>query len=378
MKIAVNTRFLLRDNLEGIGWFTYETMKRITRDHPEHQFLFFFDRPYGEEFLFSDNIEPHIIRPPARHPLLWYIWFEYCIPHWLKKTGADAFISTDGYLSLSTDVKSLLVIHDLAFEHYPLHLPVLVRKYFRYYTPKYAHRADRIATVSSISKVDIHETYHIEKDKIDVVFDGANEAYKPLNEAEKQQVREEYTEGNPYFIYVGSIHPRKNVDNLLRAFDAFKKHHPSNIKLVIAGRKAWKMKETEQVYNSMEFKDEVIFTGHTKIEVLSRLMGGALSLVYPSFLEGFGIPVLEAIYCKVPVITSRLSSMPEVAGDAGILVDPVSVNEITEAMIKMAGDPALRSGFISHCDEQQERFSWNKTANALWSSFEKMMQTGQV
>ncbi|MBU6205399.1 MAG: glycosyltransferase family 1 protein, partial [Bacteroidetes bacterium] len=101
MNIAVNTRFLLSNKLEGIGWFTYETLKRITRAHPEHQFHFLFDRPYHNEFIFSGNITPHILPPPARHPLLWYWWFEQSVPSVLKKIKADLFLSTDGFLSLS-------------------------------------------------------------------------------------------------------------------------------------------------------------------------------------------------------------------------------------------------------------------------------------
>src|SRR5512139_2040469 len=102
MRIAVNTRLLIKDKLEGIGWFTYETLKRITRKHPEHEFIFLFDRPFDKEFIFAQNIIPVIITPEARHPILWYLWFEYSVPRALKKYKADIFLSPDGYLSLST------------------------------------------------------------------------------------------------------------------------------------------------------------------------------------------------------------------------------------------------------------------------------------
>src|SRR6188768_2199149 len=135
LNIAVNTRFLLQNKLEGIGWFTYETMKRITRNHPEHQFYFFFDREFSDEFLFSKHITPVIIHPQSRHPVLWYLWFEYGVARHLKKVNADLFISTDGFLSLSTSVKTLLVIHDIAFEHFPEHVGILTRKYLQHYSP---------------------------------------------------------------------------------------------------------------------------------------------------------------------------------------------------------------------------------------------------
>ena len=129
MNIAINTRLLLHNRLEGIGWFTYETLKIITRSHPEHHFIFLFDRPFHEEFIFSDNITPVVLFPQSRHPFLWYWWFEFSVPAALKKHRADIFLSPDGYLSLCAKTPSLPVIHDLNFEHYPEDLPWVVRRY---------------------------------------------------------------------------------------------------------------------------------------------------------------------------------------------------------------------------------------------------------
>ena len=129
MEIVVNTRLLLKDKLEGIGWFTYETLKRITNEHPDDHFIFLFDRNFDEEFIFADNITPLILSPPARHPLLFYIWFEYAVNSFLNKYNPDLFLSPDGYLSLKANCKQLPVIHDINFEHYPKDLSFAVRKY---------------------------------------------------------------------------------------------------------------------------------------------------------------------------------------------------------------------------------------------------------
>jgi len=161
MNIAVNTRFLIKDKLEGIGLFTYETLMRITRNHPEHNFFFLFDRKFDPSFVFSDNVTPIVMWPQARHPVLWYYWFEVAIPKMLNKINADVFLSTDGFLSLKTDKKQVLVIHDLAFEHFPQHMPNLQRKYCTHFTPKFAHKADKISTVSEFSKRDILSSYNI-------------------------------------------------------------------------------------------------------------------------------------------------------------------------------------------------------------------------
>ena len=118
--IAVNARFLLDGRLEGIGWFTYETLKRLVSRHPDVNFIFFFDRPYHQKFVFADNVTPVVLFPPARHPILFYCWFEFAVNKALKKYQADIFISTDGFLSLKTSVPTLLVIHDLAHVHFCL------------------------------------------------------------------------------------------------------------------------------------------------------------------------------------------------------------------------------------------------------------------
>ena len=148
MKIAVNTRLLLKNKLEGIGWFTYESLKRIVLSHPEHDFYFIFDRKYDDEFVFAKNVTPIVVGPPARHPLLHFIWYEISIPRVLKRINPDVFISPDAFLSLSSKYPDLIVIHDLNFEHFPEYMPWLWRSYYRYFTPRYAKKAKRIATVS--------------------------------------------------------------------------------------------------------------------------------------------------------------------------------------------------------------------------------------
>ena len=144
--IAVNTRLLLPGKLDGIGWFTYHTLQKITADHPEVSFTFLFDRPWSQEFIFGKNVHPAALFPQARHPFLYYWWFQYSVPSALRKLNADLFLSPDGYLSLRTDVPQLAVIHDLNFEHYPGDLPALTSRYYRHFFPKFARKADRKST----------------------------------------------------------------------------------------------------------------------------------------------------------------------------------------------------------------------------------------
>jgi glycosyltransferase involved in cell wall biosynthesis len=375
LKIIVNTRLLLKDKLEGLGWFTYETLKRITQQHPEHEFIFLFDRKFDQEFIFSDNITPIIVYPQARHPFLFYLWFEHSIPKILKKVKPDLFLSPDGYLSLSTDIKSLPVIHDLNFEHYPKDMPWLYSKYYRYFFPKFAKKATRIATVSNFSKQDIINLYGIVQDKIDVVYDGVNEIYKPISESEKKITLKKYTNGKPYFVFVSSLHPRKNISNLFKSFELLKKDGYPEIKLLVVGAKKWWTANTKNIYQQMKYKDDVIFCGRLLPAELNKVICSALAMTYVSYFEGFGIPILEAFRCNTPVITSNTSSMPEVANDAALLIDPFSPSSICNAMKQIINDSSVREKLILKGQIREKQFSWQKTADKLWNSIEKAVNT---
>lgn len=375
VKIAVNTRLLLPDRLDGIGRFAAETLKLITLQHPEHQFYFLFDRKYDEKFIFSGNITPKVIPPPTRHPLLYLFWTEISLPLTFLSIKPDIFLSPDGILSLVSGVKSLPVIHDLNFEYYPSDLPLAFRKYYRTFYPKFAAKASRIATVSEYTKADLVKIYKQPESKIDVVYNGVNEIFKPIPEIEKTSVRNKWSEGKPYFLFVSSLHPRKNLKNLLLAFDEFRKSTGTDEKLLIVGATMWLNSEMETTLNNMQFKDEVIFTGRVDDQTLAQLVSSALALTYVSKFEGFGIPIVEAFRSETAVITSNVTSMPEVAGDAALLVDPESVESITQSLKRLSTDEELRKVLIEKGKIQQQKFSWQNSADALWRSIERSMET---
>lgn len=374
MRIAVNTRLLQKGKLEGIGWFTFETLIRMTQNHPEHEFIFIFDRPFEPSYIFAENVTPVVIGPPARHPLLFYIWFDFQIPKVLKKYKADLFLSPDGYLSLRTKVPQLAVIHDINFVHRPEDLPWLIAKYYNYFFPKFARIAKRIATVSFYSKEDIARSFKIDYDKIDVVYDGINQIFEPLLEKEKTKIRKKYTGGCEYFLFVGALHPRKNVSGLLKAFDDFKSDTDNNIKLVIVGGEMHKTGDIFETFENMRFKNDVIFTGRVSTDDLHDIVGAALALTFVPFFEGFGIPVVEAMSAGVPVICSNTTSMPEVGGNAVIYADPMKIAQISDAMIKLASDKELRKQLIEKGFEQKNKFSWDETSHLLWQSVKKALQ----
>jgi glycosyltransferase involved in cell wall biosynthesis len=374
MKIAVNTRLLLKGRLDGIGWFTHELLSRMVRNHPEHEFHFIFDRPYANEFLFAPNVKAHVLPPQARHPILFRIWYDWMIPWKLRRLKPDIFVSPDMMISTRTDVPQIVVLHDLNFEHYPQDLPRVISRYLSRMTPRFAAKAARIVTVSEFSKQDIIAQYGVSASKVHVVYNGVQAVYRPLHEAEKQDARTRWAQGSRYFVFVSSIHPRKNLKRLLEAFELFRSKTAESIKLVAVGRMFWKNNELAEMLSHMQHKDDVVFTGHLEAEELNKVLGGALALMYVSYFEGFGVPIVEAFQCGVPVVTSNVTSMPEVAGDAALLVDPFSVDSIAQAMVQVHGDEALRSRLIAAGRSRSSAFSWDDSAESFWKIIEDAAQ----
>jgi glycosyltransferase involved in cell wall biosynthesis len=373
MVIAVNCRLLLKNKLEGIGWFTYETLRRITRDHPEHTFIFIFDRKWAPEFIFSGNIIPVRAGFPTRHPILWFLWFEFVIPGVLRRYKADIFFSPDGFLSLRTKVKSIPVIHDISFVHRPKDLPFWPRIYYNFFFPKFARKAYRICTVSLHSQKDMARTWGTARAIVRVVHNGSNKAYKPLTAEEIESTRNRYSGGKPYFLYVGSLHPRKNVGNLLEAFQRFRKSSGQEIKMVIVGEKMWK----NHWHPNSGQHTNVIYTGRLEPTELRLVMGSALALTFVPWYEGFGIPVIEAMSAGIPVLTSNVTSLPEVGGDAVLYADPSSVESIREGMIKLAENEPLRKTLVEKGLERSKIFTWDKTARKVWLAIDTVIRAIQ-
>lgn len=370
--VAVNVRMLLPDKLEGIGRFTFESLRRIVVQHPEVRFSFLFDRPFHEDFIFAPNVVPVVLYPPARHPVLWYIWFEWSVWWWLRRNKPDVFLSTDGYLSLTSGVKSLPVIHDLNFIHRRGDLPRLVSAYYNYFFPRFARKAARIVTVSEFSKSDICQMFGITPLQVDVVYNGASDEFHPCGEDIQAKIREQYTDGKPFFLYIGAIHPRKNLTGLLLAFDQFRSTPGApDVQLLVVGERMFKNHPVDHVLRKMQYRSSVRFVGRLPQADLPFLTGSALALTFVPFFEGFGIPVLEAMQSGVPVICSNSTSLPEVAGDAALLTDPYDTGQIANAMFRLATDDALRKELSVKGLERSKVFSWDNTADLLWQSIEK-------
>jgi glycosyltransferase involved in cell wall biosynthesis len=368
MVIAVNTRFLLNDYLEGYGYFIHECFKRIVTAHPEHRFIFIFDRSFDSRFIYADNVTPVVAGPQARHPLLWKWWYDVKIPAVLRKYKADVFVSPDGHCSLKTKVPQCMVTHDLAFLHHPLFIKKSHLRYYKKNTPRFINKASVIATVSQFSKDDIIQQYKINPSKIDIVYSAAKNIFQPVSIQNREAVKDRFTGGKEYFLYVGAIHPRKNLKNLLKGFSRFKKRQQSSIKLILVGRLAWKYDSFLEELKTYKYRQDVILTGYIDDAELAQVMAAAYALVYLSYFEGFGVPVLEAMQCGVPVITTEASSMQEIAGEAALYANPEDPMSIGEKMMEVYKNETGRTAMIDKGIETARQFNWDKTAELLWQS----------
>jgi glycosyltransferase involved in cell wall biosynthesis len=295
----------------------------------------------------------------------------FSVPRFLKKYKPDLFLSPDGFIPLKTSIPSLAVIHDINFFHLSENLPFFVRKFYLKYFPLYAEQSTRIATVSEYSKSDIVKSYTINPDKIDVVYNGSDPVFVPLPLDEQKQVKNEFSDGKDFFVFIGSLLPRKNLCRMLEAFDIFKEKYGLSHKLIIIGDKMFRYCHAHETHAKMKFKDDVIFSGRIPREEIRKVLASSRALLFVPSFEGFGIPILEAFRCEVPVISGDKTSLPEVGGDAVLYTDPFSVKDIAEAMMKIEEDKSLREELVKKGKLRKDHFTWEKTAQKLWDCIER-------
>lgn len=371
MRIAVNTRFLQKNNLEGYGYYIHELMQRITHAHPEHQFLFLFDRPFDASFIYNKNITAQIITPQPRHGLAFRFWYDIKLTWAAKKFKADVLVSLDGFCSLSSSIPQVLAVHDLAFVHYPKLIHKLHLLFYKTHQKRFLNKAKAIVTVSAFSKQDIINQYKVDDTKISVVYNATRTIFKPFEYADNDFVKKHYAQGNEFFLFIGGIHPRKNLLQLLKAFSIFKKRQLSSMKLLVAGRLAWQYEDIIEKLKTYKYRDEVVLLDYMPEAELAKVTAAAYALIYPSLFEGFGVPIIEAMQCGVPVACSNTSSMPEVAGDAALFFNPNDANDIALQMMVLYKDEKLRSELIQKGCVQANKFSWKDSAQKLWQIIEQ-------
>ena len=374
MQIAVNAIFLQKTSLEGYGWYVQEVFKRLVNQHPEHEFIFVFDRAYDASFVFAKNVTPVVVTPAARHIFSFKYWYDIKAPKALKKFQPAVWVQPYGFCSLTTKTPQLMVVHDLAFLHFPAFISWHQRWYYQRFTPKFLQKAAQIVTVSEFSKQDILLHYPVQANKLSVVHGAAREGFDPLDWGSRDATKASYADGREYFLFVGGVHPRKNLMNLLKAFSLFKKWQHSNMKLLVVGRLAWQYGDIVEKLKTYKYREDVVMLNYVSDHTLTQLTASAYALVYPSFFEGFGLPILEAMKSGVPVITSNTSSMPEIAGDAALFASPDDPDAIAKQLLLIYKDESAREKLVEAGKLRAAGFSWEATANKFWEAILKTVE----
>lgn len=377
MKIAINARFLQAEKLEGIGWYTFELCKRWVENHPQDQFVLLYDRPQETLLINGANVESVVIGPKARHFFSFWYWFDVRVTNILKKKQVDVFFSPDNFLSLTTSVPTVLTTHDIAHYHYPAQVAFIHRPYYRWFIPAFLRKAKKIVAVAEYGKQDLINHYQVAADKIVVVPNGTRDVFQPISLDNQDQIKQQYSQDQEFFFFLGAIHPRKNLIGLIRGYEQFRTNTQAPVKLLIAGKLAWQVEEIMQIHAQSPFAQDIVFLGYVPEETAAQLMATALALTYLSFFEGFGLPVLEALCTDTPVITSNTSSLPEVAGEAALLVDPHNTDQIAVAMQRIWSDPELRADLVEKGKQQRLLFSWDEAARQIYAVLESTVKQNQ-
>ena len=286
--------------------------------------------------------------------------------------GATLFHATEHLLLPLRNVPTVLTVHDLIFRRYPAHHKRLNRWYLNATMPLFCRRASHIIAVSEQSKRDVIAAYGIPPDKITVIYEAADPRFRPQPPEAVAAVRARYGLPERYVLFVSTIEPRKNLSRLLAAFERV---HAAGLAdaLVIVGKRGWLFDAFFADLERSPAREAVLFPGFVPDADLPAVYAGAQALAFPSEFEGFGLPVLEAMACGAPVVCSDTSSLPEVAGDAALLVDPLDVDALTHALERVLRDPALAADLRACGLAQAARFSWERAAAETLAVYRRLM-----
>lgn len=283
----------------------------------------------------------------------------------------DIFHATDNVLPRLSRVKSVFALQDLTHRLYPdTHKP-LNRWFLTFMMPRFLRAADAVIAISECTKRDAVRLYGLDEAKIRVIHAGVNPRFCKASAEMVSGILDKYSLPRSFILFVGTIEPRKNLTLLLEGYHALK-NQGTSCRLVIVGKKGWLYEGFFRRLRELGLEDEVIFPGFVPDEDLPALYSAADLFVFPSLYEGFGLPVLEAMACGAPVITSNTSSLPEVAGEAGILIDPNDVGGLVKAMRHVLDDEALRAEMRAQGLKQAGNFTWEETARRTAQVYEEM------
>jgi glycosyltransferase involved in cell wall biosynthesis len=378
MKIAIDASSILPART-GIGNYTYHLIRELTARAPQHQFKLLLNSyrhslPLDAEFLLeAPNVRARRWRIPG--PILWKSWRRLRLPPLELLTGSfDLYHSTSSVIAPRLGGKCVVTIHDLYFERHPEHCDPLGGIYLANTLRKRLQFADRIIAVSNTTKRDLIELYEVPPEKIDVIYEGVSDRFRPIEDRQLLDTfRNEYCLPEVYMLAVGTLEPRKNLEGLFRAYSHLKSIFSHPPPLVVVGLRGWKTTGIYKTMVELGIEDDVIFTDYVHDEHMPLIYNAARLFVMPTFFEGFGLPVVEAMACGTPVACSDISTLREVAGEAALFFDPNDPESIAGTIRKFLSSKKKREQFAREGLERSTRFSWRLTARKTIRCYERTM-----
>ena len=362
----------------GIGRYTRELVQALVRLDSKPSYCLFSARApkltvVADPLPEAPNVEYR--ETWLSEKWLYRMWYRLHLPISVQRfTGEiDVFHSPDFVLPPVGDIPSVLTIHDLSFIHYPEAFTPSLLKYLNNVVPSSVARVNHVLADSLATKIDLINIWQVPNEKVTVVYSGVNSSFRPVTDKERiDLLRKKYELGdNPYILSVGTLQPRKNYEMLIRAFEPVADSYDHQ--LIIAGGHGWMYEQIQKEIDQQGLGQRIRLIGFVDDQDLPALYSQASLFVFPSLYEGFGIPVLEAMACGVPAISSDSSSLPEVAGDAGLLISPVNQELWSESIIQLLNDSARRTKMVAAGYLQARKFSWRKAAEQVLDIYHMLL-----
>lgn len=378
MRIAIDITSL-PTQLVGVGSYAKNLITSLTKFDTENQYFIFVKREHSNVFTINQsNLSIIYQKNILRNKILRVLWEQFILPLYIKRLKIDLLHSIHYTIPLFAGCKVVVTFHDMTFFLYPKKHIFIKRIFFKLFIYISSWRANRLIAVSNNTKKDIIKFMHINNGKIDVVYEIIDSKYHPIkNKSAILKVKKKYKIFNKFILYVGTLEPRKNIVNLIQAYYKLISKNNVTHQLVIVGKKGWHYQEIFKIVTKLNLnkgRERIVFTGYVSEEELPFLYNAADVFVYPSLYEGFGIPPLEAMACGVPVISSNLSSIPEVIGEAGILINPYNIQDIYQTLYKLLNDDKLKKELKSKGLKRAQEFSSEKLANETIKVYKKTMK----
>ena len=372
MRIGFNL-LPFNNDLAGTTVYALNIIRELLKKNSKFRFILFVNKKSKLLFHFK-GVDYDIVELPFQpeRKLIRIFWEQILFPVYLKKYHIDLLFSPSVAMPLFAKCKNVVCIHDL--------IPFFIKKkysclrsiYVKKITKASAKKADVVFTVSRNSQKEIIKKLNIASDKIKVTYNSINGFILKYDHRAWKIFRENHKIIGKYLLFVGTIEPGKNLINLIKGFKLLIDGDNVQHKLVIAGKKGWLFKEIFQEVKKLGLESRVVFTGYVPNEVIGLLYMNADVFILPSLYEGFGIPALEAMALGTPVIVSNVSSLPEIVGNAGVLIDPSRSEEIANAIAKIIFDSDLKDELNRKGLVQAKKFSWERSSQVIFNVFEEM------